>query len=75
MGVSRKSFLSPLMARAGERETAAERDYASAAGVAACVAQGADILRVHNVQAGVDAARVADAVWPKSVLNEGLRNL
>ena len=42
---------------------------------AATDAQGADILRVHNVQAGVDAARVADAVWPKSVLNEGLRNL
>ena len=44
------------------RRVAAERDAATSAAVALCVAGGADIVRVHNVAAGRDAACVADAV-------------
>ena len=60
-GTSRKSFLSRLMAR-HTAEDAKERDYATAASISACVAKCADIVRVHNVQASVDAVRVADSL-------------
>ena len=48
VGSSRKSFLSSLMAR-GVKEAAVDRDFASAASVAACVAQGTDIVRVRDI--------------------------
>ena len=41
---------------------AADRDHATAAAAALCVANGANIIRAHNVRAATDAARVADAV-------------
>ena len=44
------------------REDPADRDIASVAAAALCVAAGADIVRMHNVGAGVDAVRVADAI-------------
>ena len=40
----------------------AERDYATAAAAAMCIANGANIIRAHNVRAVKDAARVADAM-------------
>jgi dihydropteroate synthase len=58
VGPSRKSFLSAAI---GER-TPAERDMATGASVAASVLLGAHIVRVHNVPAMLDAARVADAI-------------
>ncbi len=57
-GPSRKSFLkAPL----GERQPS-ERDWATAAAVTASVLLGAHIVRVHNVRAMADVARVADRI-------------
>lgn len=62
MGPSRKGFLGKLT---GEQEPS-QRDYATSAAVAACVASGADALRVHNARAGAHAASVAHALWNHS---------
>lgn len=40
----------------------AERDAATVAAAALAVAQGADIVRVHNVRDVCDGVRVADAL-------------
>lgn len=60
LGPSRKGFLGKLTGR----ERAADRDFATAAAAALCVAGGASIIRAHNVEAVRDAVRVADAVRP-----------
>ncbi len=57
VGTSRKSTLGRLTGRAVD-----ERAYATAATVALAVAAKIDIVRVHDVAAMRDAARVADAV-------------
>ncbi len=57
-GPSRKSFLNQAL---GER-TASEREWGTAAAVAASVLLGAHIVRVHGVRAMVDVVRVADAL-------------
>ncbi|CAE6487243.1 unnamed protein product [Rhizoctonia solani] len=67
-GTSRKSYLGSIVARSrGNSETAPvgaqEREWATAAAVAACVQAGADIVRVHNLQAMADVVAVADAIW------------
>ena len=54
-GASRKSFLGDLTGR----KQPIERDWATAATVAAAVLHGVDIVRVHHVEAMVDVARVA----------------
>jgi dihydropteroate synthase len=63
VGPSRKSFL------AGSREPLppAERDWGTAAAVAAAIAGGAHIVRVHNVAAMAQVARVADAIRQRSI--------
>jgi dihydropteroate synthase len=58
VGTSRKSF---LRAAIGER-SAVERDWATAASVAAAVLAGAHIVRVHAVREMMDVVRVADAI-------------
>lgn len=55
-GPSRKSFLKGAI---GERPPA-EREWATAAAVAASVLAGAHIVRVHGVRAMTDVVRVAD---------------
>lgn len=55
-GPSRKSFLKDAL---GERPPP-EREWGTAAAVAASVLLGAHIVRVHNVPAMVDVVRVAD---------------
>jgi 2-amino-4-hydroxy-6-hydroxymethyldihydropteridine diphosphokinase/dihydropteroate synthase len=64
VGPSRKRFVGRLT---GKHEPA-DRDPGTAAACVAAVAQGADILRVHNVPMVEEALRVADAVfrgtWP-----------
>ena len=50
---------------AGHKE-AKDRDKASAAAAALCVSHGANIVRVHNVEAVRDAVRVADAIAASS---------
>jgi dihydropteroate synthase len=58
VGPSRKSFLS---AGIGER-TPADREWGTAAAVAASVMGGAHIVRVHAVKAMVDVVRTIDAM-------------
>ena len=62
-GASRKGFVGAAAAAPGAQPLpAAERDFATAAAVAACIAAGASLVRVHNVAALAAAVRVADAV-------------
>ena len=65
LGPSRKRFLGEL----SSQKEAAERDFATAGALAACVGAGADIVRVHNVRGGRDSIRVADGIhrgwWPQ----------
>jgi dihydropteroate synthase len=58
VGLSRKGFLGQVTGRGDPRD----RDVATAAANALSIASGADVIRVHNVRAGTDAARVADAL-------------
>uniref|UniRef100_A0A383VLV9 Pterin-binding domain-containing protein n=1 Tax=Tetradesmus obliquus TaxID=3088 RepID=A0A383VLV9_TETOB len=64
VGPSRKRFIGKLTGR----HTPAGRDLGTAAACVAAVAQGADIVRVHNVPVVAEALRVADGVfrgtWP-----------
>ena len=62
LGASRKGFIGAAVARA----RASDRDAATAAACVAGVAGGADVVRVHNVEAVVDALKVADAVWRRA---------
>lgn len=56
VGPSRKGFLGQATGRA-----AADRDIATAAACSISIVDGANAIRVHNVSAGVDVARVCDA--------------
>ncbi len=58
VGPSRKSFLTAAL---GDRRPG-EREWGTAAAVAAAVWLGAHIVRVHRVDAHVDVVRVADAM-------------
>jgi dihydropteroate synthase len=57
VGPSRKSFLGKLTGR-----DVGQRLYATASSVALAIANGADFVRVHDVEAIGDVVRVADAV-------------
>jgi dihydropteroate synthase len=57
-GASRKSFLKAAL---GDRPPD-EREWGTAAAVAASILFGAHIVRVHNVRAMIDVARVADRI-------------
>jgi dihydropteroate synthase len=57
-GPSRKSFLKEAI---GER-TPTDREWGTAAAVAAAILGGAHIVRVHNVAAMVDVSRVTDRI-------------
>ena len=57
-GPSRKSFLKAAL---GERD-ASDREWGTAAAVAASILLGAHIVRVHGVKAMVDVARVSDLI-------------
>lgn len=65
-GVSRKSFLARTLARnRGERGPEVpmqERGNASLAAITAAILAGADMVRVHEVKAAVEAAAIADEV-------------
>ena len=62
VGVSRKGFLGT----ATHREDKKDRDRATAAASCAAIIEGADIVRVHDVEAVIDAVRVADEVrWAR----------
>lgn len=57
VGTSRKSFLGRLTGRG-----VAERSYGTASSVALAVANGADMVRVHDAKEMVDVVRVAEAI-------------
>jgi dihydropteroate synthase len=57
VGPSRKSFLGKVLDLPAER-----RLMGTAAAVAACVLQGAHVVRVHDVREMVEVVRVADAI-------------
>ncbi|KAH9209778.1 Dihydropteroate synthase-like protein [Leptodontidium sp. 2 PMI_412] len=59
VGSSRKSFIGKITGV----ETADERIMGTAVTVAAAVQGGADIVRVHDVDAMLEATKMADAIW------------
>jgi dihydropteroate synthase len=59
IGVSRKSFIGHILTQ----PEAKQRVWGTAAACTAAIAQGADILRVHDVAASRDVAKVADAIY------------
>ncbi|RUS19188.1 Dihydropteroate synthase-like protein [Endogone sp. FLAS-F59071] len=59
VGPSRKKFIGKVT---GET-VASKRTFGTAGAVAAGVAGGANIMRVHDVKEMVEVAKVADAVW------------
>ncbi len=59
VGTSRKSFIGKIL----DRPEPKERVWGTAASCCAAISGGADLLRVHDVAAMVDVARVADAIW------------
>ncbi|CEO98983.1 Pterin-binding domain-containing protein [Plasmodiophora brassicae] len=58
IGTSRKAFLGEITGR-----SAPDRDWATAATLAAAIASGFDVVRVHNVAAASDVCRVSDSIW------------
>ena len=69
-GPSRKSFLTAAL---GERE-ASDREWGTAAAVAASVLLGAHIVRVHGVKAMADVVRVADRIRAAAAGSSGAAN-
>jgi dihydropteroate synthase len=61
-GVSRKSFIGRTLARNGADAPPQERLYGSVAAMTAAILKGAHIVRVHDLKAAVQAAKIADAV-------------
>ena len=62
IGVSRKSFIGLATGRPAQ-----ERLAGTLAASMIAVAQGADIVRVHDVREHADACKVADVILPKAV--------
>jgi dihydropteroate synthase len=60
VGVSRKSFIGRMVARAGSDAPVAEREFGTIAAETAAILKGTQIIRTHDVRASFDAARVAD---------------
>ncbi|MEJ7708881.1 MAG: dihydropteroate synthase [Pyrinomonadaceae bacterium] len=58
VGTSRKSFIGRVLDGAAVEQ----RLHGTMATVAAAILQGAHIIRVHDVAAAVETARVADAI-------------
>jgi dihydropteroate synthase len=63
IGTSRKSFIGRLLAdEHGEPAPAIERLHGTMASITAAILRGAHIVRVHDVKAVVETARVAEAI-------------
>jgi dihydropteroate synthase len=61
-GTSRKGFIGRALARDGKDAPVEERLYGSPAAEVLAIVSGAHVVRVHDVKAAAEAARVADAV-------------
>ncbi|KAK4047923.1 trifunctional dihydropteroate synthetase [Microbotryomycetes sp. JL201] len=59
VGLSRKKFLGAVTGK----QDAKERVFATAAAVTSSIIGGADIIRIHDVEAMVDVAKVTDAIY------------
>jgi dihydropteroate synthase len=69
VGTSRKSFIGKIL----NQSDPSQRVWGTAATCCAAIANGANILRVHDVAQMHDVMRVADAIWkPRSVELERL---
>jgi dihydropteroate synthase len=66
-GTSRKSFIGRALAKDGQDAPPDERLHGSLAAMTTCILKGAHIVRVHDVRASVEAARIADAALAFSV--------
>jgi len=62
VGASRKGSLGKILEQAGHPAPAPGRDPATAATIALAIAQGAAVVRAHNVVAALQATRTADAI-------------
>lgn len=64
VGTSRKAFIGRILApiKGGQMPPHKERVVGTGATVAVSIANGADIVRVHDVAHAVEVARVADAI-------------
>ena len=58
VGASRKAFIGKIL----DQPVASQRDVGTMATVVAAVLRGASIVRVHDVPAGVQTCKVADAI-------------
>jgi dihydropteroate synthase len=61
-GTSRKSFIGRMLAKDGKDAAPEDRLYGNIAAQTALILKGAHILRTHDVNASVEAARVADTI-------------
>lgn len=59
IGSSRKAFIGKITGK----DVARERKWGTSATVAAAIAGGADIIRVHDVKEMAQVAKVSDAIW------------
>ncbi len=59
VGPSRKSFIGQIL----DQPDPQRRVWGTAAACCAAIANGADILRLHDIQELRDTCRVADAIW------------
>jgi dihydropteroate synthase len=62
VGTSRKSFIGRTLARDGQDAPPGERLRGSIAAMTASILKGAHIVRVHDVKAAVEAAKIADEI-------------
>ncbi len=61
VGTSRKSFIGKIL----NQDDPKQRVWGTAATCCAAIAQGADILRVHDLPEMWEVSQVADAIWRK----------
>lgn len=59
VGASRKGFIGTICGRPDPKD----RAWGTAATCCAAIAEGADILRVHDAAEMVDVAKMSDAIW------------
>ena len=62
VSISRKSFVGRAISKNGKDAPSGERLFGTLAAETIAVMRGAHVLRTHDVQASVDAARMADRV-------------
>jgi dihydropteroate synthase len=62
VGTSRKSFIGRTLARDGQDAPADQRLHGSLAAMTASILHGAHMVRVHDVKAAVEGAKIADEI-------------